>query len=334
MKDYRFRSDLVRAVIDGFALPLGFEPGGYAAPQRGYTVSYNSGEEDDPDTYTFQVVVSCEDLPALCRRCFELLPDQVYAIIEIGSRDAYRTVDVFLGAEPIPVEEFQEVWRQFEDFLLEDGSIAAGANAEDPFVEIFIDQRKTVVIHAPLDMREDVERLLQGEFRLQEVDETWPEMPIDDDAPEPRIRPVLDVSDSYLPDVDEILLQLRHHWQLELNLDPEANQDEAGRHLGMTLWHTVVIVYRTDDPDGAGAYMTIWLTAGSLSQAERLLMEQIDGRPDWEFGEIYTIDRVAFDERPDELADLAPRRDEADVHLVSLEPWPDPPEESGAADSA
>ena len=41
----------------------------------------------------------------------------------------------------------------------------------------------------------------------------------------------------------------------------------------------------------------------------------------WLLEEYYTIDRVAFDERPDELANLAPRRSEAAVHLLTFDPW-------------
>jgi hypothetical protein len=47
--------------------------------------------------------------------------------------------------------------------------------------------------------------------------------------------------------------------------------------------------------------------------------------------EVYTIDRVAFDERPDELADLPPRREKSEVHLVSFERWPGSPDPDAPA---
>ena len=34
--------------------------------------------------------------------------------------------------------------------------------------------------------------------------------------------------------------------------------------------------------------------------------------------DVFTLDRVAFDERPDELADLPPRGDEQKVHLLEI----------------
>ncbi|MHC5004370.1 MAG: hypothetical protein ACYTJ0_14745 [Planctomycetota bacterium] len=323
MQDFRLRDDLRRAVIDGFALPLGFEPGRCAAPKQGYTVSYNNGEGDEPDTYTFQVVVSHERLAGVCERCFGLLPRDIYAILEIGSRDAYRSVDVFLGTETVDTDHFREIWKHFEPFLLEDGTVAAGANADEPFIEVFVDQRKCLLLHVPLAMGDTVEALLQ-ELGLEQVAETWPDPKADDGEDFwPQIRPILDVSDDFNPDVDELLLQLRHEWHLQLNLDPETNLDEAGRELGTTLWHAVVIVYSASDED-SGAYASAWLSADSLTQAEELIADALREHPEWEFGEIYTIDRVAYDERPDELGDLAPRAPGPKVHLITFETWGEP----------
>lgn len=320
MRPFSLRSNLKRAVIDGFMLPLGLVPGDIQAPNQGYTVDYTPGEDDEPDTYLFHVVVSHERLGRIIDRAFSLLPEEVYGIVEIGSRDAYRTADVYMAQEPVSVREFRAGWKRYEAFLLEDGSIAAGANSEEPFLEVFLDQWKGLSLHVPLSMRDQIEEMLAG-FGLTEVPSTWPAM--DDQASEKalRLRPVLSLEDEYSPDVDELLLQLRHAWKLELNVDPDTNVDEAGRTLGRTLWHALVIIESVEDPD-AGAYVSIWATAGSLGEMEELIDSALAGSPTWRFVEIYTIDRVAFDERPDELADLPPRREKAEVHLVSFERWP------------
>jgi len=320
MRPFSLRSNLKRAVIDGFMLPLGLVPGDIQAPNQGYTVDYTPGEDDEPDTYLFHVVVSHERLAQIIDRAFSLLPEEVYGIVEIGSRDAYRTADVYMAQEPVSVREFRAGWKRYEAFLLEDGSIAAGANSEEPFLEVFLDQWKGLSLHVPLSMRDQVEEILAG-FGLTEVPSTWPAM--DDQASEKalRLRPVLSLEDEYSPDVDELLLQLRHTWKLELNVDPDTNVDEAGRTLGRTLWHALVIIESVEDPD-AGAYVSIWATAGSLGEMEELIDSALAGSPTWRFVEIYTIDRVAYDERPDELADLPTRREKAEVHLVSFERWP------------
>ena len=115
MRSYRLRTDLKRAVIDGYALPLGLTPGSITqAPQQGYTVEYVPGEEDEPDTYSFHIVVSHERLVPILHRMLDLLPDEVYGIVEIGSRDAYRSMDVYMAQEPIPRRQFMRGWRRYE----------------------------------------------------------------------------------------------------------------------------------------------------------------------------------------------------------------------------
>jgi hypothetical protein len=340
-------------VVNGFALPLGIDPGAelshFNAPMQGYTVAFTPGHEDEPDTYAYHIVVSHERLAPILHRAFELLPDEVFGIIEIGSRDAYRSTDVYIGQEPVPTDHFLEVWKAYEPFLLEDGSLAAGANSEDPFIEIFLDQWKGLSIHVPPDTQDKVEALLR-DFGLEEVAHTWPSSDDHDEVTEGMfVRPVLELVDEYSPDVDELLLTLRHEWSLELNIDPESNVDDGGRSLGSTLWHAVVIVEeatpngevesdgretfkRSNQDQPRGAYASIWATARSLSEMERLIEQALGDHPEWTFGEIYTVDRVAFDERPDQLADLRPGRRETGVHLVTFEPWDEPPPRSGDGD--
>ena len=336
MQKYTLRNDLQRVTIDGFALPLGVapDPSSFRPPAQGYTISYVPGEEDEPDTYTFHVVASHELVKPVVQRAFELLPDQVYGIIEIGSRDAYRTTDTYISQEPIDRDHFLKSWEEYEQFLLEDSSVGAGGNSEDPFVEVFVDQWKGIAIHVPPTLRDEVESMLR-EFGLEEVPQTWPEEPsgtsdFESEGETSRVRPVLDLRQPDSPDVDDLLLMIRHEWNLELNIDPESNVDEGGRDLGSTLWHAVVIV-DSQPQQGTGnghpsqsAYASIWATAVSLNQMEQMIQSAIDKHPKWSFGEIFTIDRVAFDERPDELADLTPNRRKPEVHLVTIEPWGEP----------
>ena len=103
MREFRLRTDLERAVIDGFALPLGLVPGESArvvAPTPGYTIDFHTGEDEEPDSYTIYAVASHERVADLVERMFDLLSDEVCGIVEIGSRDAYRTLDVYMAQEP------------------------------------------------------------------------------------------------------------------------------------------------------------------------------------------------------------------------------------------
>lgn len=336
MRDYRIRTDIQRVVIDGFAFPLGYapKPDEVTPPTQGYTLTYNVAEMDETDTYSFHVVVSHQHLKTLLHTAFSLLPEHVYGIVEIGSRDAYRSLDTYLGAdEPLSKDEFLQVWNAFESFLIEDSAIAAGANAEEPFVEVFLDQWKGVMIHVPAEMKPHVEQMLNG-LGIEEVPETWhdeedeqsPSDPWDDALEdETSLRPVLDVSDEFMPDVDELLLQLRHAWKLELNVDPRTNIDEAGRPLGQTLWHAVVLVDDASGNANVGAYCDVWATAGSLAEVEQMILDALAQTPEWTLSEIFTIDRVAFDERPDTLVQLTPADRRSRIHSLTFDRWHEPP---------
>ncbi len=320
MRDFRLRTDLERSVINGFALPLGLVPGESArvvAPTPGYTIDFHAGEDDESDSYTIYAVASHERVAGLVERMFDLLSDEVCGIVEIGSRDAYRTLDVYMAQEPTSHQSFAQGWKQYRDFILEDGSIGCGANCENPFVEVFLDSWKGLWVHVPPLMRDDVDRIL-AEFDLEQVTETWPELD-DDEANEAlRLRPVLEMEDEFSPGVEEMLLELRHAWGLELNIDPNRNVDDSGRAVGTTLWHAVIIVQSHTSP-AETAYASIWGTAGSLAEIEGMIMEAINGQSDWRFSEMYTIDRVAHDERPDELTDLPPRRTGSEIHLIEFD---------------
>ncbi|MSR28152.1 MAG: hypothetical protein EXS03_01060 [Phycisphaerales bacterium] len=320
MREFELRGDITRAEIEGYKFPLGIEPVSLPAPKQGFTLEYTPGEDGDPDTYAFHVVVSHDRLKPILEDAFELLPEEVVPIVEIGSRDAYRALDVYIGSEPIPTSEFLESWRQFEAILLEDGSIGAGGNAEEPFVEVFLDTWKGLLINVPIGMRREVERLL-ARHGLREVLETWPQDLERSPEPPSQLREVLVTEDDQSPDLDEILLQLREFWGLELDVDPEVNVDESGRRLGMVLWHAIVLASR-EGKQSKGAYLTFWATASNLSEMERLVGDYVDARlPEWQVDGFFSVDRVAFDERPDELSDLVPRRSESEIHIASVDEW-------------
>jgi hypothetical protein len=323
MRQFRLRSDLARGKIGDFALPLGVEPGVLPAPTQGYTLKFNQASDEGPDTYSFDIVISHEKLAPLISDAFEaLLPDEVFAIVEVGSRDAYRSTDVFISAEPIPRNEFIDSWRAYEPVLLEDGTIGAGANSEEPYVEVFIDHFKGVFIQVPVDLRDRVEELLRR-AGLKEVNETWPETVQDVPMDVTMVRPVIAAGEGEHDIMDELLFELRQMWTLDLNIDVERNVDDSGRNLGLTLWYAEALLEHSDDQN-LMTHATIWATAGSLSQLAKLLEQAISRCGPWRFVDFYTVDRVAHDERPDELVDLPPRRKRAEIHLLQVDPPPPP----------
>ena len=320
MRGYRLREDLERCHAEGFQLPLGVEAEGLPSPTQGYTLEYNAAEVEDADSYSFHVVTSHDRVRAVLHTALTLLQHEVFPVVEVGSRDAYRSIDVFSAQVPLPKREFMEIWSAFEPFLIEDATIGAGASSEEPAIEVFLDAWKGVSIHVPVRMREEVEIMLAG-LGLNEVPETWPSDIEQDVISSSRVRDVLELLDDQSPDLDELLLQMREAWGLELDVDPEVNLDEGGRQLGFTLWHAIIVVEPQDATPDLGAYVSVWATATSLKQVEELVADALIGMPEWAFQSIYSIDRVAFDERPDELGELPPRRGTPGIHMINIDVW-------------
>jgi len=317
MPPFRLRTDLQRVRLDGYALPLGLEPSDERPPVQGYTVSINRSEEDDTETCGFHVVVSHERIPPILHDALGLLPEQVFPIFEIDSLDAYRTVDVYIGQQDDPVDraEFLDAWREFEPVLLEDGAIAAGANAEDPFIEVFLDQWKGLAIHVPLDRRGEVERLLAA-HGLREVKDTWPAPPAA--GGDVLVRPVLDIADPEHMSLEDLVIELRRRWRLELDIDPERNLDEGGRELGLTLWYCELLAHPRHSENGRDGLMQLWASASSLSQLESLIGEAMDNNDEWSVSECLSVVRVAYDDRPEMLNSLKPRRTQPEVHYATV----------------
>jgi hypothetical protein len=324
MRSHRIRSDLRRERVGAFQLPLGLLSEGLPEPRQGFVTTFREGEEDQPDTYLFEATISQERLQALVRDALDLLPGEVRGIVEVESLDAYRTLDVYLGTEAISRDELLADYREFEGVLLEDTAIGFGANADEPYIEVFLDGWKTLAIEVPGELKSRVEALL-SEHGLDEVEHTWPPDPQEQIYGAVQVRPVLEVRDDHDPNIDEVLLQLRDRWALELDVDPYRNLDEEGTDLGLTLWHAIVMVLPHDPSAGDGAYMNVWATAGSLAEMEAMIDEVLAGQEEWMLDGIYSIERVAFDERPDELASLPLRRSRPGVHLVELDSWSDDP---------
>ena len=323
---YRIRTDLQRVILDGFAYPLGVETTCARPAHEGYSVSWVEGEGEGPDTYTFVVVLSHERLKPLLAACFDRLPEQVAGIMEVGSRDAFRAVDVFLGASTVAIERFRSSWDRFETIFLEDASLAVGVNTEAPFMEVFLDQDKRVTIHVEPESREDIELLLKQQG-LKEFDEK--DLLVEDaDLEQTVVRPVMLEDPSLLCDVDQLLMALRHEWELVLDEDQDRNLDASGRNLGRTLWYAIILVEPCSGVADGLAHAVVWAFAASRSEVESLIREQLEDETDWSFREFYTLDRVAIDDRPESLVDLMPRHPRSEIFMLKI----DSVDDSGACE--
>lgn len=313
--NYLIDPSLKRLTINGFAFPLGWTPSDGQRPFEGYTISRLDPDLELPDTHQFQVAVSHERLKPLLARLFAMLPELVYPILEIISTDAYRQVDTLMSPEPVPKPEFMATWTEFEPLLIDDCALAAGAMSEEPYVEVFLEANKFIIINIASEYSQALEAELQSQG-LQEVPSHW----IDDDECMDEFRSVVLEKDGLMT-LDEVIVHLQRLWRLELNVDPDGNPDESGRDLGVTLWHIVVLAVRRDQqPPTDSARIEIWLSAASLGQVEELVADVFDQLKEWDIDTMVSQDRVAFDDRPRELNDLEHGSNETGVWAVSVQP--------------
>ena len=325
---FRIQADLQRVFDRGHAFALGVAGGATRPPAWGWSRIEHIPSDDHPASLTWTIVVSHEVLRPLLMELFRLLPEQVTGILELGSRDAFRAVDVFLSRHAVQRHQFRGAWDLFEPVFLEDASLAVGVNGDTPFIELFLDQDKRLVVHGEPATAPALERVLRrfGLDEQAEADIIVPDTRLD----ATQTRPVLEERLGFMVDIDQILVELRAAWDLELDDDPERNLDAQGRDIGRTLWNGVVLIDQEDIAGRREAHGHFWGVASSRRDMEERLLHWIEAQGEWEVLDVVGMDRSAYDNRPQELNALPPHLPTPGVLAWRVDPigtvpdWDDP----------
>lgn len=233
-----------RVVTNGFSFPKGSYPVEALTPKPGYSIFFEPADGDDksgeweewPDRYVFDIVISAERVPSLCRSLFALLPSRIYPILDVLGHDAYREIDPYISYDLLGFDRFLASVRAFREYLFDDGLVGFGAMTDDPFFYIFVDEHKIITVRAAVFLKERVERILHA-FDLEAIAE-----PAGADSAAHEHRGVL-ITPGDRPEVlssEEIVEFLRDDWRLVLNVDPDENVDDEGNPLGTTPWIALV----------------------------------------------------------------------------------------------
>ncbi len=237
MRDFRLRSDLERVVVDGYAFPLGVARLDAPPPLPGYLVDYVPSEGAEPDTYAFQVAIEPRGAPgSRCRwSSSRLLPgrggagggDRVGGRVSVDRRVSWRGSRSSSTTSCGPgTTSSRSCWRRSRS--------GSAPPRRSRILEVFLDAWKTITIHCQTDLREDVEADARDDTAWAQVSRIWLEDAFDEIDPPYRMREILVMEDEHSPDLDELLLQLRADWGLQLDVDPSSNVDDGGRELGYT----------------------------------------------------------------------------------------------------
>jgi hypothetical protein len=279
-----------------------FDPEEMPAPR-------GSGElEEWPDRYAFDIVVSSERLPSLCRALFMLFDTppsggapgwsqgRVYPILDVLGQDAYREIDPYIAYDLVGLDVFLDGVREFHDFLYEDGMIGFGGMSEDPFLYVFVDEHKIVTVRAQPEMRERVERVLAA-FDLEQTEHA---AGVDAAAHEHRSVLTAPANNPEFLTPEEVVEDLVDGWRMLLNVDPDSNKDDEGNELGPTSWRALV---RCEFDEAPPRYAETVFDAENFRQAEQVAFTAIEelsdaGREggveeeDWSDARLVIIDRI------------------------------------------
>lgn len=268
-----------------------------------------SGElEEWPDRYAFDIVVSAERLPSLCRALFLLFDTppsaampgwtqgRVYPILDVLGQDAYREIDPYIAYDLVGLDVFIDGVREFHDFLYEDGMVGFGAMSEDPFLYVFVDEHKIVTVRAQPEMKERVERVLAA-FDLEQTEHT---AGVDAAAHEHRSVLSAPANNPEFLTPEEVVEDLVDGWRMLLNVDPDTNKDDEGNELGPTSWRALV---RCEFDDAPPRYAETVFDAENFRQAEQVAFTAIEElsdaareggveEDDWSDARLVIIDRI------------------------------------------
>ncbi len=305
---------LERVQIGSMQFPLGVYPVETIDPKPGYAMEFESADgaedgsdlEEWPDRYVFDVVISCEKLPALVLQLFAMMPRRVYPILDFLGHDSFREIDPYISYDRLGVDRLIDGFRQFRGFFYEDGMCGFGAMSEEPFFYVFVDEHKIVTIRAETSLKERVEALLEA-FDLQLMAEP---VGVDSAAHEHRSVLLVPADQTNALAAEEIVGFLRQEWRLTLNVDPETNIDDEGNDLGVTAWRAVVRCEIDQEQPGRYAEALFW--ASNLSEADDIartgvgvLVDPESEREDWVDVTILAMDRMTDEHMEAAVAELA-----------------------------
>jgi hypothetical protein len=265
------RGAIKRKLVGRFTYPYG------AYPEKDYPnkIGYDSKYIREEGYFYYQIAVSHERLLVVFKELLDLLPGRAFVVTQIHTDDYYRESDTYISSEPASMESLKWWFDDWKDVALDDGFFGIGAFMEDPTIEVFLDEHKTMhVYHTDPDLMEGLLERLGIPFVL-DLKMYWDEphyhepLPLIDETSEDYLTAYEDLADRY---------------DMLYDGDDDENNDDTGEPLGMTCWKADVRGYGLgEDKFGSsqGFYSTIYLNADSRSDAVEQIEAYLDSRGEY-----------------------------------------------------
>ncbi len=314
---YKIRSDLGRKTYGGLACPLGVHPCVKEARlDEGFESRFIMGDDLHDDQCEYRLLLSSERLLEVMRSFFErLLPDEVWGLFEELSYDAYRDSDVYRSVDPVSRERILQAWDTYGEYFVESGKCGFGASAQEPSVEVFIEEHGTLYVGCGLEKREEVEELIQR-LGLREI----PDMPCIDNY-EHQHSDILQVDEERLMDDYDIKFSVVESLGMEpLNLDEGR---PAGSLVPFWVYLELDLSFEAAT-EARGAYVSFGLSADCFDQAMETAEAHVRALfPSALVARVQQVYRLLEDDITPEIAPADPARvREPGIWFVSdLESW-------------
>jgi hypothetical protein len=255
-----------RMVARGFVYPFG----SYPEEPFDQSIGYDSRFVEESALYNYEISVSHERVLSVFISLLGLLPGEAHIVAQIHSDDYYRECDAYVSESPVPVIDLIEWIISWRSVAADDGFFGVGAFCEEPAVEIFLDEHKTIhVYHHDADKMETALDRLGIPFKLG-LRFFWDEphyhepLPLTEDDSEDFLSAFEDLADRY---------------GLALEEEDDEDVDDDGDPLGVTCWRVEIRGWRHREIEGAkarGFYATYYLNAGSRAEAADILEERLE----------------------------------------------------------
>ena len=256
-----------RADKGQFAYPIGAYPERDFPQQTGYDSRYIR----EGKYFYYKIALSRECIVPALINLLRLLPEQVFVVAQVHTDDYYKECDTYISSSPEPSVSLIRWITSWSHVALDDGFFGIGAFAEDPTVEIFLDEHKTIhMYHHDPDLAEQTLARLGIRF-VMDIRMFWDEphyhepLPLVDRTSEDYLTAFEDLSDRY---------------DLVIDDDEDENLDDEGSPLGITCWKAEIRGCRCAPPPDTGStgfYSTLYLNAQSRGEAIEIVdsyMEQ------------------------------------------------------------
>ncbi|MFT7616699.1 MAG: hypothetical protein ACI97A_000327 [Planctomycetota bacterium] len=293
---YKIRSSLGRKTFGDVHCPIGVYPcGDDVNLSQGYDSRFVVGDELVDDQYEYRILLSADLVVDTVAKMLErLLPNEVYALFEELSFDAFRDSDAYRSSEPVERNRLQQAWNTYGEYLIEAGRCGFGAVAQEPAIEVFIEEHGTIYVACGLRMREEVEEMIAN-LGLPQIND----IPCIENF-EHQHRDILVVEENSMMDEYDIKFSLVE----SLGMIP-VNADEGVPQGTLTpFWVHLELDLSFDESTSARlGFFGFGLSALSFAEALELSQARVRERfPDALLARVQQVYRILEDDITDEIA--------------------------------